>query len=148
MKLKLICIGKIKEPSLKELIADYSERITRDAKLEILEIKDSNIKDEGKKIKELIEKIKENRFIFVLTEEGRQLSSVEFSNKLKQHDLEGKTLCFVIGGPFGLSEEAKKQADMHLSLSKMTFTHEMARLFLLEQLYRAISIIKNKSYHK
>ena len=83
----------------------------------------------------------------MLGEEGQQINSIEFSNKLKKLDLDGKTIVLVIGGPFGLSEEVKQKADCLMSLSKMTFTHEMARLFLAEQLYRSFMIINNRSYY-
>jgi len=148
MKVKLICIGKLKEPNILNLCNNYSKKISFDAKLEILEIKASTREEEGKKIIESLDRIKDNKFVFVLGEEGQQINSIEFSNKLKKLDLDGKTIVLVIGGPFGLSEEVKQKADCLMSLSKMTFTHEMARLFLLEQIYRVISIIKNKSYHK
>jgi 23S rRNA (pseudouridine1915-N3)-methyltransferase len=148
MKLKLITVGKVKDKQISELIKDYSLKIGFDAKLETVEVKDSTVEEEGMKIIELIERMKNSRFVFVLSEEGKQLGSVEFSDKLKQLDLSGKTIVFVIGGPFGLYEELKKKADMLFSLSKMTFTHEMAHLFLMEQLYRSNSIIHNKKYHK
>ncbi len=148
MKLKVICVGKIKELSLQKLIKEYSNRINYDAKLEILEIKDSTREEEGKKIIESLDRIKDSRFVFVLSEEGKDYTSAEFSEKIKKIDLDNKLIIFIIGGPFGLSKEVKQKADCLLSLSKMTFTHEMARLFLLEQIYRAISLIQNKNYHK
>ncbi len=148
MRLKLISVGKIKNKELSGLIKEYSQKIGFDAKLEIIEIKDTTLEEEGEKINEVIDRIKENRFVFVLSEEGKQLSSLEVSNKLKQLDLSSKTIVFVIGGPFGLYEDVKKKADFVLSMSRMTLTHEMARLFLLEQIYRAISIIQNRKYHK
>jgi 23S rRNA (pseudouridine1915-N3)-methyltransferase len=148
MKLKLICIGKIKESDILNLCSEYSKKISYDSKLEILEIKDTNVSDEGKKILESLDKIKDNKYVFMLSEEGKEFTSTEFSEKVKRLTLENKLLVFIIGSPYGLSEEVKKKADSILSLSKMTFTHEMGRLFLLEQIYRAISIIKNKNYHK
>jgi 23S rRNA (pseudouridine1915-N3)-methyltransferase len=148
MKLKLLCIGKIKDSSLHSLIQDYSGRVSYDAKLEILEIKDSTVSEEGKKVIENLDKIKDNKYVFVLSEEGKELTSLEFSERIKRIVSDNKQIVFIIGGPFGLSEEVKKKADLILSVSKMTFTHEMVRLFLLEQIYRAISIIKNKNYHK
>jgi 23S rRNA (pseudouridine1915-N3)-methyltransferase len=148
MKLKLLCIGKIKDSSLLSLIQDYSTRISHEAKLDVLEIKDSNVSEEGKKIIESLDKIKDNKYVFTLSEEGKEFTSVELSERVKRIVLDNKQIVFIIGGPFGLSEDVKKKADLILSLSKMTFTHEMARLFLLEQVYRAISIIKNKNYHK
>jgi 23S rRNA (pseudouridine1915-N3)-methyltransferase len=148
MKIKVICVGKLKEKNILNLCSDYSKKINYDAKLELLELKDSNPLEEGKKIIENLDKIKDNKFVFILSEEGKEYTSIDFSEKTKKMDLENKLIVFVIGGPFGLSQEVKKKADMLLSLSKMTFTHEMARLFLLEQIYRGVSIIKNKSYHK
>ena len=148
MKIRVIAVGKIKDRNIQNLIEHYSESIRHDAKLETIEVKDSSPEEEGKKIVELLERSKENKFVFVLIEEGRQLSSIELSGKIRLHAMENKTLFFIIGRPFGLSVELKERADMHLSLSKMTFTHEMARLFLMEQIYRAISILKNKKYHK
>jgi 23S rRNA (pseudouridine1915-N3)-methyltransferase len=148
VKIKIICVGKVKDRPILSLCDGYSEKIGFDAKLETIEIKDSNPDEEGKRIIEILERIKENKSVFVLSEEGKEFCSVEFSEKMKKNDLDNKLLVFVIGGPFGLSQEAKKKADILLSLSRMTFTHEMARLFLLEQVYRALSIIRNKSYHK
>ncbi len=140
MRFKIICIGKVREKSILETINEYSKRID----LEIIELKDSNPAEEGKKILEKLDKIN-SKYVFVLSEEGKELSSVEFSQKLKKIE---QPVIFVIGGPYGLSDEAKKKADFLISLSKMTFTHEMARLFLVEQIYRAESIIDGKKYHK
>jgi 23S rRNA (pseudouridine1915-N3)-methyltransferase len=148
VKIKLIAVGRIKDKNISGLVSEYSKKISYDAKIETIEIKDATVEEEGRKIIEIIEKIKDNRFIFVLSEEGKQLSSIELSGKLKQLSLEDITIIFIIGGPFGLSEQAKKKADFLLSLSKMTFTHEMCRLFLLEQVYRELSIIRGKNYHK
>jgi 23S rRNA (pseudouridine1915-N3)-methyltransferase len=148
MKVKIICVGKLKDNSLLGLCNSYSQKINYDAKLEFLEIKDSSVSEEGKKIIESIDKIKDNKFVFALSEEGKEYASIEFSEKIKQLSNDNRTIVFIIGGPFGLSQEAKKKTDFILSISKMTFTHEMVRLFLLEQVYRAISIIKNKNYHK
>jgi 23S rRNA (pseudouridine1915-N3)-methyltransferase len=146
MKIKLISVGRSKDKNLHSLIEEYKKKISYDAKLEVLEIKDSNPEEEGRKILELLNNIKEPSFVFALSEEGKEHTSTEFAHKLRQLSFD-RTIVFVIGGPFGLSEKAKENAEL-LSLSKMTFTHEMARLFLLEQIYRALSIIKNKKYHK
>ncbi|MFH2021622.1 MAG: 23S rRNA (pseudouridine(1915)-N(3))-methyltransferase RlmH [archaeon] len=143
MKIKIICVGKPKEKAITMLENELLKR----TKIEISETKDSNINKEGEKIIELLDKT-ENKFIFILSEEGKQFSSVELSQKLQKISLEGKQILFIIGGPYGLSDAVKKKADIVLSLSKMTFTHEMARLFLIEQIYRAVSIIENKKYHK
>ncbi|MCM2325898.1 MAG: 23S rRNA (pseudouridine(1915)-N(3))-methyltransferase RlmH [Candidatus Woesearchaeota archaeon] len=139
--MKIICVGKIKDKNIISLIDEYSKRIDRTT---FIEIKDSDPMKEGEKIIETLEKIKD-KHVFVLSEEGREFSSIEFAQKLKKIE---KEIVFVIGGPFGLSDEVKKKADVLFSLSRMTFTHEMARLFLIEQVYRAISINDGKKYHK
>ena len=148
MKIRIICVGKIKDAAINQLIKDYAGRISHDSRLEIIEIKDSDPEEEGKKIIDHLDKIKDSMYVFALSEEGKQPSSVELSEKIKQRSLESKTVVFIIGGPFGLIEDVKRKADSVLSLSSMTFTHEMCRLFLLEQIYRSISIIKGRSYHK
>lgn len=147
MKIKIVSIGKIKDPHLKSLILDYSKKISFDAKLELLEIKDSDKETEANKIIDVVGRC-DNCFIYVLSEEGEELNSIKFSKELKKHSLENKNIVFIIGGPFGLSKKVKEISNTVFSLSKMTFMHEMAKLFLVEQIYRAISIIKNKKYHK
>ena len=142
MKFRLISVGKVKEKSIQNIINDFSKRIN----ISFIEIKDSNKKKEAEKLIEIIEKIN-NKFLFVLSEEGEQLSSIEFSKKIKILSLE-KEIVFVIGGPEGLDDLIKNKADLLFSLSKMTLTHEMAKLFLIEQIYRAVSIIQGKKYHK
>jgi 23S rRNA (pseudouridine1915-N3)-methyltransferase len=137
----VISIGKVKDRNISALIDEYAKRIKR---LEFLELKDSGKEKEGERIIQALEKIKD-RYVFVLSEEGRQLGSVELAEKLKGID---KVPVFVIGGPDGLSDAAKKKGDFIFSLSRMTFTHEMARLFLTEQLYRSSSILENKRYHR
>jgi len=139
MKLKLICIGKLKD--YKERIDEYSKRINHYSKFEVLELKDSDPKAESKKI---LEKIG-NEYVIILSEEGKNLSSVEFANTLQKIN---KDIVFIIGGPYGIDESIRKKADMILSLSRMTFPHDMARLVFVEQLYRAYTIIKNEKYHK
>ena len=148
MKIRIIAVGKLKEKRLSEVINEYINRIKYDAKLEIIEVKDSNVEEEGKKIEQAIETIKVPKYVFILSEEGSQFDSIRFSEKIKQLSADNRTIVFVIGGPFGILPEVKVRADFLLSLSKMTFTHEMCRLFLLEQIYRAASIIKKRNYHK
>jgi len=131
---KLICVGKVKEPYIKEGINEYAKRLNR---FEIIEIKDSNPEKESK---EIISEIK-NEKVYLLDEKGKELDSHEFSELIKK----GDKLAFVIGGPDGFDENLKKKYPS-IALSKMTFTHEMARLFFVEQLYRAST--KNKNYHK
>jgi len=136
MRTKIIAVGKIKEPWIRDGVKEYAKRIP---KIEFLEIKDSSVEKEEEKI---LSNLKVRERVFVLGEEGEDFSSSEFSAILSSCD----SATFIIGGPEGVSDEVKKKADVLLSLSRMTFTHEMARLFLVEQIYR--SQCKNKKYHK
>ncbi len=147
MKFQIISVGRIKDKNILNLINLYSERINYDAKIEFIEIKDSVVSEESKRISEIIYKSKDKSFVFVLAEEGKELSSVELAEKIKKISSDGTKIVFVIGGAYGLDNSVKQKANFILSLSKMTFTHEMSRLFLAEQIYRAISIIKNRRYH-
>lgn len=140
---KIISVGKIKDKELLKKIEDYSQRIRHDARIDFLEIKDTNPEKECEKLSELIDK--ENGFIFALSEDGREYGSAEFARKLESMN---RRIVFLIGGPFGLNESIKRNSDQVLSLSKMTFPHEIARLLLFEQIYRSISIILNRKYHK
>lgn len=142
MIFKVICVGKLKDRMFENRVQEYCKRLSFDSKVSITEIKDSTKEKEGQKLLELIEK--EKGYVIALTEEGKTLTSRKFSDKLASIH---QKITFVIGGPFGLTEEVKKRSDMLLSLSKMTFTHEMARMFLMEQVYRAVSIMKGRKYH-
>lgn len=149
MKITIIAVGKLKAKSQQEKIEDYISRISHYAKIDVIELKDSDSLQEGKQMLEKIEKNKNPSFIIALSEEGKELSSEEFADKLKSIDINmNKEIIFLIGGPFGLSDEIKKKADLILSLSKMTFPHDMFRIFLTEQIYRAMTIIKGEKYHK
>ena len=143
MKIRIISVGKIKDREIKSKIIDYTERIKHDASIELYTIKDSDKKKEGEKI---IEQFKKDVYYTVaLSEEGKEYTSREFSSKILQKPA---NILFIIGGPFGLDKAVKEKTDCILSLSKMTFPHEMAQLFLLEQIYRGISINLNRKYHK
>jgi len=142
MLIKIIAVGKIKDQGLQSKIVEFSKWISRYAKLEIVVLRDSNVAQEGEAILKYLGKDK--AFVFALSEEGGEFTSKDFSGKLSGID---RKMIFIIGGPFGLSPAVKQRADCLLSLSKMTFTHEMARLFLLEQIYRAIDIAKGGKYH-
>ena len=142
MLIKIIAVGKIKDKGLLNKINEFAKWVSRYAKLEIVEIRDKKKEKEGEAILKAIGKDK--AYVFALGEEGEEFTSNQFSSKLQKIS---KKLIFVIGGPFGLAPEVKQRADIIFSLSKMTFTHEMARLFLLEQVYRAIDIAKGGKYH-
>ena len=149
MNITIIAVGKIKRKTAQELVEEFISRIVHYAKIEIVELRDSDPAQEGKQMLEKIEKSKNPVFVIALSEEGKHLSSQEFAEKLNKISVSmNKDIALLIGGPFGLSEEVKKKADLLLSLSKMTFPHEMCRVFLAEQIYRAMTIIKGEKYHK
>lgn len=140
-EIKIVCIGKIKEKYIDDAIKEYKKRLTAFCKLEIIELKDKGLKEEKETLKEYID---ENTFI--LDEKGKEFASVEFSKIIKK---ETEKITFIIGGHDGISEDLKKEnKDKLFSLSKMTLTHEMARLFLIEQIYRSFMIINNRKYHR
>ncbi len=139
----IICVGAVKDPHLAALATMYHKRIRNEAKIEIREIGDGNRTGEGEKIASALERL-DGRAI-ALSEEGRTLSSQGFASLLENN---GRRVIFTIGGADGLSDRVKKCASEIVSLSALTFTHEMARVILLEQIYRACSIIHNRSYHR
>ena len=141
--LLIICIGSVKDRHCAAMIADFEKRLRFEARLEVTELKDSGKANEGKRIGELLDKHRGT--VYALGEEGSQYSSRAFAAQLAQS--RQKTV-FILGGPDGLCETIKKRADKLLSLASGTFTHEMARLFLTEQLYRACTILHNRKYHR
>ncbi|MAB48829.1 MULTISPECIES: 23S rRNA (pseudouridine(1915)-N(3))-methyltransferase RlmH [Winogradskyella] len=155
MQIKLIAIGKTDNKNLQTLIEDYKKRLSHYIKFEFEIIPDlKNVKhlsEEQQKEKEgelILAKTQNSDVLILLDENGKQMDSVAFSNYLQKHMNSGiKTLIFVIGGPYGFSEEVYKRANGKLGLSKMTFSHQMVRLFFTEQLYRGFTILKNEPYH-
>jgi 23S rRNA (pseudouridine1915-N3)-methyltransferase len=143
MDLKIIAVGKVKDRALLQKCEEYAAKIKFDAKIEIIEIKDADKEAEGAKIIDRLNK--EKAHVAALDEHGRTFTSREFARWLAAFN---RKVTFVIGGPTGLSERVMAAANERIALSSMTFTHEMARMLLLEQVYRAISIQKNRKYHK
>ena len=153
MNIKLIVIGETNNKNLKVLIDQYINKLNHYIKFELIVIKDQKkklpesiqIKKEGEKILSILKK---NELIILLDENGEQKSSLGFSKFIQTKLNSGvKTLTFIVGGPYGFSNEIKAISSHQLSFSKMTFSHEMIRLFFTEQLYRAFSILKNEPYH-
>ena len=143
--IKLICVGKLKEKYLVEFIEDYYKRINKYHKFEIVELKDSNIKDEGN---EIIKNIKNNEFVVTLEILGNKLNSVEFSKKIDNWLMNYSNITFVIGGSDGIDNIVKDRSNYKLSFSDMTFPHGVFRGILLEQIYRSFKILNNETYHK
>lgn len=147
--IKIICVGKIKEKFLREAIAEYTKRISKYAKLEIVELPDNDSEKALLLERDLIlSKIKEREFVVTLEIEGRMHDSVELSNLIDKTHNNYPTITFIIGGSYGIHEDIKKRSDFSLSFSKLTFPHQLFRVMLIEQIYRAFKINKNESYHK
>ena len=140
----LIAVGKTKNRALLELCTEYEKRLNRQGNFEVIELKDGSVESEGQRLIEALDKRRE-AFVYALTEEGKGMSSLALSKELVT--LQGRPAIFVIGGAFGLSEAVKARANVLLSLSAMTLTHEMARLLFCEQLYRADAIRRGTAYH-
>ena len=148
--MKIISVGKIKEKFFVEAINEYSKRISKYTKLEIIEIPDEAnesiaMKKEGEKI---LSKIKDNDYVVTLEIEGNSLTSLEFAKKIDNNFNSNKNLTFVIGGSYGLDDMVKLRSDYKLSFSRLTFPHQLFRVMLLEQIYRAYKINNNENYHK
>lgn len=150
--IKIIAVGTIKEKYIKEAIEEYSKRIKKYTNVEIIEVKDEGLVEPQKAIRLECEKIKKHLsskdYIITLEIEGQSFSSEEFAIKMNQIQVENSNIVFVIGGSYGLSSDIKNTAKLHLSFSKMTFPHQLFRVFLLEQIYRAYKISNNENYHK
>ena len=158
LNISIICIGKIKEKYLKEGIEEYSKRLSKYCKLNITQLPDEKIPDKlypklEQEIKEkecnnIINHIKKDSFIIALDLKGEELSSIEFSNQLKNISMENSHITFIIGGSLGLTDDLLKMCHLKVCFSKMTFPHQLIRVFLLEQTFRAFKIQNRETYHR
>ena len=159
MKITILTVGKIKEKYLSDAIAEYSKRLGRYCRLNIIQVQDEKTPDNpsaaekqiilDKEASRLSSHIEDGTYLIALAINGRQLSSEELSEKINSLGIGGKSsITFVIGGSLGLSGSILSQADMLLSFSKMTFPHQLMRVILLEQIYRSFKIISHEPYHK
>lgn len=159
MKIKVVTVGKMKEKYLKDGIAEYSKRISRFAKFEMIELSDEKTPDkasesENQKILEIegqriLSKIADRDFVIVLAIEGKTFFSEEFSKQLEETSIKGfSTLTFIIGGSLGLSSSVKNRANLSVSFGRLTLPHQLMRLVLVEQIYRAFTIQQGFPYHK
>lgn len=159
MKITILTVGKIKEDFYRKAIAEYSKRLSRYCKLEIIEVTDEKTPDSASAVVEeqikdkegerLLKYIREDAYVIALAIEGKMLDSIELSKNIEQLGIMGKShIIFVIGGSLGLSDRILKRADYKLSFSKMTFPHQLMRVILLEQIYRGFRIIAGEPYHK
>lgn len=159
MKISIICVGKIKEKFLKDGIAEFQKRLSKYCNLEVIEVADEKTPDhasvvEEEKIKEKeaarVEKhLRKDAYIIALEINGEMLTSEQLAEKIEKLGISGKShIIFLIGGSLGMSQGLLKKVDYKLSFSRMTFPHQMMRMFLLEQIYRSYRIINGEPYHK
>ena len=159
VKVKIICVGKLKEKYLVAGIAEYLKRLQAYCKVEVYEVSDESIPDncslanemiiKSKEGKKILDKIKQDDYVVLLDVAGKEIDSIMLAKQMENCMISGKsTIDFVIGGSLGHGQEIIERANFRLSFSKMTFPHQLMRLILVEQIYRAFKIMKNESYHK
>jgi 23S rRNA (pseudouridine1915-N3)-methyltransferase len=159
MKITIITVGKIKEKYLKDAIDEYSKRLSKYCKLEIIEVADEKTPDNAsavvedsiraKEAERIVKYIKDDAYLITLEINGKQLTSEELADKVDKLGVQGVShIIFVIGGSIGLGEAVLQKSNFALSFSKMTFPHQLMRVILLEQIYRSYRIINGEPYHK
>lgn len=158
LTINIVCIGKIKEKFFKDAIDEYSKRLSKFCKLNILELPDEKIPDKlnqnieneikNKECDNIINHIKKDSYIICLDLTGKELSSEQFSKNIEDISMRSSQITFIIGGSLGLTEKTLKLANQKICFSKMTFPHQLIRVFLLEQLFRAFKISNGETYHR
>lgn len=159
MKITVITVGKIKEKYLKDAIDEYSKRLSKYCKLEIIEVADEKTPDNASEVVEdsirskeaerILKYVKDDSFVITLEIKGKQLTSEELADKIEKLGVQGVShIIFIIGGSIGLGKEVLQKSNFALSFSKMTFPHQLMRVVLLEQVYRSYRIINGEPYHK
>ena len=158
LTIKVICIGKLKENYLKQAIDEYSKRLSKYCKLEIIELPDEKIPDKlnesieneikNKECNNIIKHLKNDSFLIALDLNGTQYSSEEFSQELQNISMISSSITFVIGGTLGFNKDILNLSKKRICFSKMTFPHQLIRVFLLEQLFRSFKILNNETYHR
>lgn len=158
ININIICIGKIKEKYLKDALAEYSKRLSKYCKLNVIELNDNSLPDKinqslinnikEDECKRILNNIKKDSFVISLDLKGKQYTSEEFSNKIQDISVKGySTITFIIGGTLGLTNEILERSNELICFSKMTFPHQLIRVFLLEQIFRGFKIANNETYH-
>ena len=159
MKITIAAVGKVKESSFREMINEYSKRLGRYVRLEIIEVQDEKTPDNASEALEdkikyieaerLLAHIKDDSYVIALAIEGKELSSTQLAAEIERLNIKGVShITFVIGGSLGLHDRVLEKADFALSFSRMTFPHQLMRVILLEQIYRSCRIINGEPYHK
>ena len=157
LNINIICVGKIKEQYLKEAINEYKKRLQKYCNLSIIELQDEKLPSKihqslleevkEKECRKIIDNLKKDAYIIALDLTGKEYTSEEFSKKIEKLTITNSSITFIIGGTLGLTEEIKNIANEKISFSKMTFPHQLMRVFLIEQIYRGFKISKNETYH-
>lgn len=158
LNINIVCIGKIKEKYLRDALDEYSKRLSRYCKLTFLELSDEKIPDKindnlaneikSKECNNIINHLKKDSYLIALDLNGKEFTSEEFSKKIDNLSMENSHLTFIIGGSLGLTKELLNMCDLKICFSKMTFPHQLIRVFLLEQIFRAFKIQKGETYHR
>ena len=158
LTINIVCIGKIKEKFFKDAIDEYSKRLSKYCKLNIVELPDEKIPEKintniendikSKECTNMINHIKKDSYIICLDLNGKEFSSEQFSKKIEDISMESSQISFVIGGSLGLNQEILSLANQKICFSKMTFPHQLIRVFLLEQIFRAFKISNGETYHR
>ena len=151
--IKLVCIGKVKDKNLSELINDYAKKVSHYHKLEIIEVKDEPIRDNEKAVLDIeaqrvLNCISNDEYVILMDLHGKAIDSVGFANKIDKLFINNSKIAFVIGGSLGLGDALLERANEKIKLSDLTFLHQMTRLILLEQIYRSFKILNHETYHK
>ena len=159
MKIKLICVGKLKEKYLDDGIKEYLKRISAYSDIEVIEVADERIPEnpslaeetivKSKEGRRILDKVKQDDYMILLDVQGKELDSIQFAERIEDCMINGKsTIDFVIGGSLGHGEDVLTRANARISFSQMTFPHQLMRLILVEQIYRAFKIIRHETYNK
>ena len=158
LKINILCIGKIKEDYLKEAINEYKKRLSRYCKINIIELSDEKIPDKindtiienikNIEAEKMSQYLKKETYSICLDLKGREITSEEFAKKIQEISNTSSSITFIIGGTLGIGDKVKTSSKEKICFSKMTFPHQLIRLFLLEQIYRAFKIINNEVYHR
>ena len=158
LSIEIICVGKIKEKYLKDALEEYIKRLSKYCKLTITELPDEKIPDKlninieneikTKECNNIINHIKKDSYVIALDLKGKEFSSEEFSKKIDDLSMQTSHITFIIGGSLGLTQELLNNSNLKICFSKMTFPHQLIRVFLLEQIFRAFKISHNETYHR
>ena len=158
LNINIICVGKIKEKYLKDAIEEYTKRLSKYCKLNITELPDEKIPDKlnfkleqeikTKECNNIINHIKKDSYLIALDLVGKEFTSIEFSKKIENISMNNSHITFIIGGSLGLTDDLLKKCALKICFSKMTFPHQLIRVFLLEQLFRAFKIQNGETYHR